>query len=229
MSQRIPQIIYEDNHLLVVNKPFGMPAQADISGDESVFDWGREYLKNTYNKPGNAYLALPHRLDRPTGGIMLLGKTSKAAARLSKQFQQRQIQKVYYAITESVPAVETGTLVHYLKKLPGKNIMRAYHKAVHGSKPAELHYRLVATSGNKALLEVHPHTGRRHQIRVQLASMGCVIQGDVKYGKTSFNFDKSIALFAKKIGLIHPTQKVAVTYEAPWPQNEIWQIFQSHF
>lgn len=218
-------ILYEDNHLIAVNKPFCMPSQGDQSGDESVFDWVKEYIRITYNKPGNVYVGLLHRLDRPTGGVLLLAKTSKAAARVSKAFQERKVQKTYYAITEKIPAQTSGELKHFLKKLPQKNIMRAYNKPVHGTKPANLSYRVLRTQGQRALLEVMPTTGRRHQIRVQLASMGCTIQGDVKYGKTSFNFDKSIALLAQSLELAHPTKKEPLRIEAPMPDNEIWSPF----
>ncbi len=218
-------ILYEDNHLIAVSKPFGMPSQGDDTGDESVFDWVKEYIRITYNKPGKVYLGLIHRLDRPAGGVLVLAKTSKAAARLSKQFQSRKPQKFYWAITENTPDQPHGVLKHYLKKLPGKNIMRAYDKAVHGSKEAQLEYRVLQISGRRALLEVKLLTGRRHQIRVQLASMGCVIKGDVKYGKSSFNFDKSICLLARELTLEHPTKKEDLTFTAPLPKNELWMDF----
>lgn len=216
-------ILYEDNHLIVVNKPFGMPSQGDATGDEHVFDWVKQYIKVTYNKPGNVYAALLHRLDRPTGGVIALAKTSKAATRVSKDFQQRKVKKVYFAITEKAPVQAEGTLVHYLKKLPDKNIMRAYRKEVQGSKIARLTYKTIRKRKGKALIEVHPETGRRHQIRVQLASMGCTIQGDVKYGETPFNPDKSICLFAKKLILTHPIKKEPLIIEAPWPKASYWQ------
>lgn len=216
-------ILYEDNHLIVVNKPFGMPSQGDATGDDHVFDWVKRYIKVTYNKPGNVYAALLHRLDRPTGGVLALAKTSKAATRVSKDFQQRKVKKVYFAITEKAPEQSEGTLVHYLKKLPDKNIMRAYRKEVHGSKIAKLTYKTIRQKNGKALIEIHPETGRRHQIRVQLASMGCTIQGDVKYGKTQFNPDKSICLLAKKLILNHPIKKEPLIIEAPWPKASYWQ------
>lgn len=203
-----------------------MPSQGDDTGDESVFDWVKEYIRITYNKPGNVYLGLIHRLDRPAGGVLVLAKTSKAAARLSKQFQQRSTKKIYWAVTENTPEHPHGELKHFLKKLPQKNIMRAYNKEVHGSKAAHLEYRVLKTVGRRALLEIKLHTGRRHQIRVQLASMGCVIQGDVKYGKSSFNFDKSICLLARELTVEHPTKKEPLTFTAPLPKNELWLPFQ---
>lgn len=219
------EILYEDNHLLVVNKPFCMASQGDETGDESVYDWAREYIRVTYQKQGNVYLGLIHRLDRPAGGILVLGKTSKAASRLSKQFQSREVKKIYYALVERAPDQPHGELRHNLKKLPGRNIMRAYDKAVHGSKPAHLDYRLVTRQGSRALLEVRLHTGRRHQIRVQLASMGCTIKGDVKYGKTEFNADKSICLLARRITFEHPVQKKPLTIEIPVPEGPEWRPF----
>lgn len=225
MIENSVEIIFEDNHLIAVNKPFGMPSQEDETKDESVFDWVKTYIKNTYNKQGNVYAALLHRLDRPTGGILLLAKTSKAAARVSKDFQQRSIRKTYYAITENTPEIPVGTLKHYLKKLEDKNIMRAYIKPVHDAKDAELNYRVLKTVGERALIEIHPLTGRRHQIRVQLASIGCTIVGDVKYGKTTFNEDKSIALLAGKLSLSHPVTKQPLELKIPLPDNDLWRNF----
>lgn len=218
------EIIFEDNHLLVVNKPFGMPSQGDISGDESVVSWAKNYLKIKYNKPGEVYLGLVHRLDRPVGGIMVLARTSKAAKRLSADFQARKIDKVYYALTERIPAEESGELIHYLKKIQGKNIMRAFRKEVHASKKAMLQYKVLQAFAGKALVEVKLLTGRRHQIRVQLAAIGCVIRGDVKYGKTNFNADKSICLMAKQLSFTHPVKKEKMTFEVDVPDNNIWSL-----
>ena len=219
------QILYEDNHLIAVNKPFGMLSQGDISGDESVFDWVKNYIKEKYQKPGNVYLALLHRLDRPAGGVLLLAKTSKAAGRVSKQFQAKTTRKKYLLITERAPEPAKGELRHFVKKLPGKNIMRAYHKAVHGSKEAILTYKVLKKVAGRALVEVQLMTGRRHQIRVQMASIGSVIRGDVKYGKTTFNPDKSICLFAKTLTIEHPVNKAPLTIKAPLPANKLWRPF----
>ncbi len=202
-----------------------MPSQGDETGDLNVNDWVKEYIRTTYNKPGNVYVALLHRLDRPTGGLLALAKTSKAAERMSKQFQQRKVQKTYYAITERIPEPTAGELKHFVKKLPGKNIMRAFHKEVHASKSAHLAYKVLRTVGKRALLEVKLFTGRRHQIRVQLASIGCVIQGDVKYGQSQFNPDKSICLLAQSLTFEHPIRKEAMTFSLELPQNAIWQPF----
>ena len=221
-----PEILFEDNHLIVVNKPFGMPSQGDDSGDLNVFDWVKEYIRETYNKPGNVYAALLHRLDRPTGGVLALAKTSKAAARVSKDFQARKVQKTYYAITERIPEQPSGTLEHYMRRLDGKNIMRAYDKQVHSSKIARLHYRVLKEKGGRALIEVKPETGRKHQIRVQLSTLRCTIVGDVKYGKTNFMPDKSICLLAGKLAFQHPVKKEPMEFVAPWPETAPWTEFQ---
>ena len=221
------EILYEDNHLISIVKPFCTPSQGDNTGDESVFDQVKEYIRTTYAKPGNVYVGLLHRLDRPTGGIMLLAKTSKAAARMSKQFQERKVKKVYWALTERVPEPQTGELIHHLRKIGGKNIMRAFPKPVAHSKEAKLSYSVLQTRSSKALVEIHPLTGRRHQIRVQLASIGCVIVGDVKYGKTAFNPDKSICLFARSLSFMHPVQKKEITLTATPPSTGAWATFTS--
>jgi len=217
-----PSILFEDNHLLAINKPFGMPSQKDQSGDLCVADWAENYLRKTYNKPGNVYVGLLHRIDRPVGGILILAKTSKAAARMSKMFQNKEIHKNYWAITERIPDPLEGELEHYLRKIGGKNIMRAFKKEVAHSKKSTLSYKTLTTLDDKALLEVVPKTGRRHQIRVQLSTIGCTIKGDVKYGKTSFNKDKSICLLAKSITFIHPIKKESMTIGTPTPTTGLW-------
>lgn len=219
------EILYEDNHLIAVNKPFGMLSQGDETGDISVVDWVTSYLRTTYNKPGNVYVGLLHRLDRPAGGVLLLAKTSKAAARVSRLFQQKEPNKLYLAITERTPEPPAGSLIHHVKKLPDKNIMKAFRHPVHGSKEARLDYWVKATHGDKALVEVRLHTGRRHQIRVQLGSIGCPIMGDVKYGKTEFLPNTCIALLAHSLTIEHPIKKEPLTITAPIPQEEPWTLF----
>ncbi|MBX7241841.1 MAG: RluA family pseudouridine synthase [Bacteroidia bacterium] len=222
-----PEILFEDNHLIAINKPFGMPSQGDDSGDLCAFDWVKSYLKEKYQKPGNVYTGLLHRIDRPTGGILLLAKTSKAAARLSDDFQKNNIRKTYYCITENPPPEEKGHLFHYLAKLPDKNIVKAYSKPVYGAKPAELNYEILTKAGSHTLVKVHPITGRQHQIRVQMASVGSVICGDVKYGKTRFLEDQCIALFAKELEFTHPVTKSRMVLSAPLPSVHIWVPFHS--
>ena len=202
-----------------------MPSQGDETGDFNVFDWAKMYLKEKYAKPGNIYVGLLHRLDRPTGGILLLAKTSKAAGRLSQDFQENKVQKTYWAITEKVPDVAEGLLEHYLAKLPDKNIVKAYNKPVYGAKSAILTYKILHIVGTQALLEIQPKTGRQHQIRVQLASIGCTICGDAKYGKSPFLPDKSIALLAQKVSFKHPTKEEQVTLTLELPDSPIWEKF----
>jgi 23S rRNA pseudouridine1911/1915/1917 synthase len=220
------QILYEDNHLIVVSKPFRLPSQGDETGDISMFEQVKEYIRITYKKPGNVYLALLHRLDRVTGGVMVFGKTSKAAGRISEQFRKGAVKKVYYAVTEGIPDPPNGLLTHYVKQLPDKNIVRAYDKAISGAKFAELAYKVEQTNGNRALVRIMPHTGRKHQIRVQLASIGCPVAGDVKYGRIDHNPERYIALFACSISFEHPTTRELLTIETSIPDNWVWSEFQ---
>lgn len=222
----MPKILFEDNHLLALSKPPGLLAQGDTTGDPSVVSWAEDYLRTTYKKPGAVYVALLHRLDRPVGGIQLLAKTSKAAARLSAQFQQRQLQKGYLAVTERVPDPDRGVLRHHLAKLPGKNIVRAYDTPAYGAQPAELSYRVLGTVGTRALVGVWPVTGRQHQIRVQLARIGCVLVGDLKYGKTQALPDRSLALWAHTLTLEHPTLRTPLAL-IDWPPTDLppWDAF----
>jgi 23S rRNA pseudouridine1911/1915/1917 synthase len=214
-----PYILYEDSHLLILDKPSGMPSQEDITHDLSVLEWGKNYIKEKYKKQGNVYLALLHRLDRPVAGVLLLAKTSKAAARLSKQFQEGKIIKEYVAITEKIPSAKGGVLVHYLKKISGKNIVRAYQKHIAHSQEAKLYYEVIRTLEHRAILKVLPYTGRQHQIRVQLANIGCTICGDVKYGKTNFLPDLSILLLAYRIQFVHPISGEAMAIESRFDYN----------
>ena len=203
-----------------------MPSQGDSSGDQPVFDWVMNYIRVCYNKPGNVYVGLVHRLDRPVGGVMVLAKTSKAAARLSKLFHDRKVEKTYFALTEGVPKSSNGQLTHYIRKKGNQNISQAFEKEVEDSKLAILDYRVLKTVDNITLVGIRPKTGRRHQIRVQLASIGCPIVGDKKYGSKTFNPDRSIALLAKSISFEHPTKKgEIIVIEAPIPKNEIWKKF----
>ena len=223
-----PIILFEDNHIIVVQKPAGMPSQGDPTGDPSVLSWIKDYVKTTRNKPGNAFVALVHRLDRPVGGVMIFGKTTKAANRLTEQFTTKTIQKTYWAITERIPEVKQDTLQHYLKKMPGKNIMRAYYHQVPDSKVAILDYQTLGVQDGRAWLEITPKTGRQHQIRIQLSNIGCTIVGDVKYDpktQTRFLPDQSIALFAHRLSFIHPIHKTQQTFEA-YPEPAFpWDLF----
>ncbi len=220
------KILYEDNHLIAVNKPFGVLSQSDEKGTTSIFEEVIDYLRITYQKTGNVYLALLHRIDRPVGGLIIFAKTSKAAARMSELFRERKIQKIYYAITENIPTEMKGRLVHWLTKQSHKNIVKASNKPSKNAQEAVLDYEVIKVINNRALLKVQPLTGRPHQIRVQLAKIGCPIVGDVKYGKTHFTPDQSILLFSKKLEFIHPVKKEKIVIEAPFPKGQIWDLFK---
>ena len=220
-----PFILFEDNHLLVVCKPPGMLSQGDPTGDLSLVDWAAQNLALRYGKPGRAFVGLIHRLDRPVGGVMVLARTSKAALRLTQQFQAHTVRKTYWAVTERLPYEPEGTLRHHLRKKIGQNVIRAYDNPVPGSKPAVLHYRQIAASGTRALLEVQPVTGRQHQIRVQLTRLGCPIVGDGKYGKTEFLPDLSIGLFARRLAFEHPITREALVFESLPPNRYPWNLF----
>ena len=223
MVSNILNIIYEDNHLLVVNKPAGMLTQGDITGDRSLLDHGKDYIKTKYQKPGNVFLGVVHRLDRPVSGIVLLAKTSKALTRLNKQFQEREIKKTYWAIVAKKPASPSGELVHYLIKDQKKNITAAYDKHVSNSKKAVLKYNVINQNEGFYLLEIEPLTGRPHQIRVQLAQIGLPIKGDLKYGFKASNEDGNISLYARHLSFIHPVKKEQMNLTAPIPETDIWQ------
>jgi 23S rRNA pseudouridine1911/1915/1917 synthase len=214
---QLPEILFEDNHLLLVNKPAGLLVQGDDTGDRTLLDLAKEYIKVKYDKPGNVYIGLPHRLDRPVSGVVVLAKTSKALERLNKIFKTREVEKVYWALVEKRPNIEEGRLTHYLVKNSKLNITRAYSTERPDSKFADLSYRMIKEAGGKFLLEVKPVTGRPHQIRVQLASMGCSIVGDLKYGSPQPNKDASICLHARSLKLIHPVTKEELKIEARPP------------
>jgi 23S rRNA pseudouridine1911/1915/1917 synthase len=222
-----PLVLYEDNHLIAVHKPAGMPSQADASGDAPITDWVADYLRVKYDKPGNVYVGLLHRLDRPVAGVLLCAKTSKAASRLSEAFQTRAVQKHYHVITLQAPPAPSGTLQHFIGSAPGtdKNIQRAYTQAGPERKAARLHYRVLAQAGGLHLLEVELETGRKHQIRAQLAAAGCTIVGDAKYGRTDFLPDKSIALLSYALAFAHPVSKEAVRITAQYPPSWPWNQF----
>lgn len=218
-------ILYEDNHLIAINKPACILSQGDSSGDISVFEMVKEYIREKYNKPGEIYLGLLHRLDRPVSGVILMGKTSKATSRMNKVFQERKVSKVYHAMTESIPEDHEKTLVHYLLKDSSTNKSKAFNHEIKNAKRAELSYSLLGHLGKSSLLEIHPKTGRHHQIRCQLAKIKCHIKGDVKYGANRPNKDKSIALHSKSLSFEHPVKKEPITITAPYPESQMWEIF----
>ena len=218
-------VLYEDNHILVVNKPGGLLVQGDATGDKTLLDYGKEYLKEKYDKPGNVFLGTVHRIDRPVSGIVVMAKTSKALERLNKQFRERKIYKKYWAVVKRKPPNEKDKLVHWLEKNQDKNVVTAYDRPVDGALKAELYYKVLGMLNDHYLLEVNPITGRPHQIRVQLAAMGCPIRGDLKYGFHKPNPDANINLHAREINFEHPVQKDKLTFTAPLPENDFWEQF----
>lgn len=198
-------VLYEDNHLLVVEKPYGVPSQADSSGDDDMLSLCKDYIKQKYNKPGKVYLGLVHRLDRPTRGVMAFARTSKAAARLTKQIQAGEFGKKYMALLTGRPQKDRGRLIHYLQKDEKRRIARVVPEGTKGAKKAELEYEVLGDKDGLTLVKVKLLTGRFHQIRAQFDAIGCSIYGDMKYGKRDVK-DK-LALFAYEVSLIHPTKK----------------------
>lgn len=226
-------VLYQDNHLLIVVKPPGVPTQGDSSGDPSLLDIAKAYVKERYNKPGDVYIGMVHRLDRPTGGVVALGRTSKAASRLSDQFRQRRVKKTYLAACHGVPQDKRAKLVHYLKKLPGVNRMVVLDREKNGSQRAELSYRVLGPSpdGTLALLEVEPLTGRQHQIRAQLARIDHPLLFDVKYSdrRGDRGIVPAIGLWAYRLQLAHPTTGKLMTFTAaPEPTaGSAWEPFEA--
>ena len=216
------QILYEDNHIIAVNKRPSDIVQGDKTGDAPLSDFVKQYIKEKYNKPGDVFVGTVHRIDRPVSGIVLFAKTSKALTRLNQMFQSKEIQKTYWAVVKNKPKNIKGKLIHYLKKNEAKNMSRAYEKEQQGALRSELDYELILSLDNYHLLEITPHTGRHHQIRVQLSSMTCPIKGDIKYGFDRTNKDASIHLHARKIEFIHPVKKEPITIIAPPPNEVIW-------
>jgi 23S rRNA pseudouridine1911/1915/1917 synthase len=221
------EVIFEDNHLIVVNKKPGQIVQGDKTGDTPLPELIKHYLKEKYQKPGNVFCGVIHRLDRPVSGICVFAKTSKALSRMNEIFHDRNVQKIYWAVVKNKPAVPQQKLVHWLVKNESTNKAKAHIKEVHGSKRAELEYSLIQSSDKYFLLEVLPHTGRHHQIRAQLAAMGCPIKGDLKYGSERSNPDGSIHLHARKLIFEHPVSKEKITLTAPVPQESLWKFFES--
>ncbi|WGH75153.1 RluA family pseudouridine synthase [Tenacibaculum tangerinum] len=216
------QVLHEDNHIIVINKRAGDIVQGDKTGDKPLSDVVKEYIKRKYNKPGNVFLGTVHRLDRPTSGIVIYARTSKALERLNKMLRDKTIKKTYWAVVQQQPKKAADTLTHYLKKNPKNNKSAAYTKEVAGSKKAILHYKTLKTLENYSLLEVDLETGRHHQIRVQLATIGAIIKGDLKYGAKRSNKDGSIHLHARKIELTHPVSKELIKITAPTPSDPVW-------
>lgn len=225
MRKKPFHVIYEDNHLIIVNKLAGILVHEDKTGDTTLGDFVKTYIKEKYHKPGDVFLGTVHRLDRPVSGIVIFAKTSKALERMNELFRKRDIQKTYWAITKRKPEKKSGKLTHWLTKDQDKNVVTAHPVEVPGSQKAELNYRYLGSINRYHLIEVEPITGRPHQIRVQLAAMGCPIRGDLKYGYPEPNRDGSIHLHARRVYFIHPVKKEPIVCKASVPENAFWEEF----
>lgn len=219
-------VLYEDNHLIAVYKQNNELVQGDITGDPTLAESVKQYIKKVYKKPGDVYLGISHRIDRPVSGVVLFAKTSKALARLNNMFRDGEVKKKYLAIVKERPPEDETEISHYLKKNEKQNKSYSYDNEVKGSKKARLSYRLISRSDRYYLLEIDLLTGRHHQIRSQLAKIGCPIRGDLKYGYPRSNKDGGISLHARSIEFIHPVKKEPVKIIAPLPEIDIWQLFK---
>ena len=217
------EVIYEDNHIIIVNKQSGEIVQGDKTGDRPLSDIVKDYIKTKYQKPGAVFLGVVHRLDRPVSGLVVFARTSKALTRLNKMFAEGEVHKTYWAIVKNAPREAEGTLEHWLVRNEKQNKSYAYDKEKPNTKKAVLKYRIIGHSDNYTLLEVRLLTGRHHQIRCQLAAMGCPIKGDLKYGATRSNPDGSISLMARRVEFVHPVSKETIIAEAPIPDEPLWK------
>ena len=217
------QILYEDNHIIVVSKTSGEIVQGDKTGDKTLCDSVKEYIKEKYAKPGNVFLGIAHRLERPVSGIVIFAKTSKTLSRLNNMFRDGEVHKLYWAITQNMPQKEEDTLTHWIVRNEKQNKSYAYDREKPGSKKAMLHYKVISSTDNYTLLAVNLMTGRHHQIRCQLSAIGCPIKGDLKYGSRRSNNDGSISLHARKVEFVHPVSKQPMCIEAPVPDDRLWR------
>jgi len=227
MSHSKIEILFEDNHLIAINKHSGELVQPDKTGSISLEETVKQYIKEKYNKSGNVYLGITHRIDRPVSGLVLMAKSAKALSRLNQMLQEHKISKKYWAITSKKPDNDEGTLIHYIRRNEQKNISYAFNKEVNGSKKAELKYKVAGKSDRYYLIEIELITGRHHQIRTQLSEIGCSIKGDLKYGFNRSNPDGSISLHSREISLIHPVTKRELKIIAPVPNDKLWLYFQN--
>jgi len=218
-------VFYTDNHLLVLYKPAGLLVQGDESGDVSLLDFAKQWIKQRHQKPGNVFLGLVHRLDRPVAGVMMFARTSKAAARLSEQLRIGSARKVYLAVVEGEPSQSSAHLVHQIERRD--RLSRIVQRQTEYSREARLSYRLLDSAGSRSLIEVELETGRRHQIRLQLAHIGCPIIGDCRYGASQALSARQIALFASRLTIVHPTRRQPLTFSAPLPEGWPWSVSPS--
>jgi len=222
------EVLYEDNHLIAVNKAAGDITQGDKTGDQPLPDKVKFWLKEKYNKPGNVFCGVIHRLDRPTSGVVLFAKTSKALSRMNEQFKTKEVQKVYWAVVEKTPAQQSDRLVNFLLKDEKQNKSKVVSDGNQKAKKATLTYTIIGKSEQYTLLEVFPETGRHHQIRTQLSHIGSIIKGDVKYGARRSNKDKSISLHARCLLFVHPVSKEKIKIVAPLPKDPLWSFFDQN-
>lgn len=227
MREGNPEILYEDNHIIIVNKRSSDLVQGDGTGDESLDNIVRSYIKEKYKKPGDVFLGVVHRLDRPVSGCVVYARTSKALTRLSELFRTREVKKTYWAIVTDRPPAEDGVLSNWLKKNEKQNKSYVYDKEVKGSKLAELSYTVLARSEKYYLLEVDLQTGRHHQIRAQLAAAKCPVKGDLKYGAPRSNEGGGISLHSRRVTFIHPVKNEEISVTAPLPEDRIWRLFKN--
>ena len=220
-------VLYEDNHILIINKPPGEIVQGDKTGDEPLSGKVKLYIKERYNKPGEVFLGVVHRIDRPVSGAVIFARTSKALARLNLMLKEGRIRKTYWAVIQNPPPRREERLVHFMTRNEKQNKSYVHEREVPGSQRAELHYRLLGKSDRYFLLEIDLMTGRHHQIRAQLAHIGCPIRGDLKYGYPRSNADGSIHLHARQIDLIHPVKDIPMRVLAPVPEEKIWNYFST--
>ncbi len=221
------EVVYEDNHIIIVNKTCREIVQGDKTGDTPLSEIVKEWLKAKYNKPGNVFIGVTHRLDRPVSGLVIFAKTSKALSRLNEMFRKGEVKKTYWAIVKNTPPQPQDTLVHYITRNEKNNKSTAHTTARSGGQRAELDYRLIATGDNYRLLEINLKTGRHHQIRCQLAKIGCPIKGDLKYGSERSNPDGGISLHARRVTFEHPVSHLPIDITAPIPDERLWQALTS--
>lgn len=217
------QVVYEDNHIIIVSKRSGEIVQGDKTGDEPLSETVKQYIKAKYQKPGNVFLGVVHRLDRPVSGLVVFAKTSKALSRLNNMFRDGEVHKTYWAIVKNTPPYDEGELVNWIVRNEKQNKSYAYDHEVKNSKEAILRYKLMGHTDRYSLLEIHLLTGRHHQIRCQLSKMGCPIKGDLKYGAQRSNPDGSISLLSHRVEFVHPVSKETIVVEAPLPDDNLWK------